>query len=250
MEGTDWPGKNWCPDDPAILELLERGEVESCELVPSGSNYVFAVRLQTSTSATGLAIYKPERGEAPLWDYPSGTLYKREFVTYLVSEALGWRFVPPTVVRSGPHGIGTVQLFIDHDPQQTFFNLRDARGDDLKRIAVFDVLVNNGDRKGGHCLLGVDGRIWGIDHGLTFHTEYKLRTVIWDYAGESVPDYLLDDLRKLGRCLERNSALGERLQELLSRAEISALHLRVQRLISEACLPTIGYRRPVPWPLV
>jgi uncharacterized repeat protein (TIGR03843 family) len=142
------------------------------------------------------------------------------------------------------------QLYIEHDPRQTFFSLRDDRGDDLRRIAAFDVVVNNGDRKGGHCLLGLDGRIWGIDHGLTFHVETKLRTVIWDYAGESIPETTLADLRRLQRCLESGGEPFEELRRLISRQEFGALRSRLDGLIRDGCLPRSGYRRPVPWPPV
>jgi len=250
MATETWPGQNWCPDLPDVLDLLATAEIQSCELVPSGSNYVFAVRLDAGGGRRGLGIYKPRRGEAPLWDYPGGDLYKREFATYVVSRALDWNFVPPTVIRDGPHGIGTVQLYIEHDPRQTFFSLRDSRVADLQRMAAFDAAVNNGDRKGGHCLLGVDGRIWGIDHGLTFHVENKLRTVIWDYAGDPVPERLLNDLATLLDRLERGAEPTSQLAEQISKQEMAAFKRRLTKLLEERRYPTAGYRRSVPWPPV
>ena len=245
-----WQGSNWCPDAPDILNRLTKASIESCEVLPTGSNYVFAVRLASADYGIGIGIYKPLRGEAPLWDYPEGNLFQREAATYVVCRALDWNFVPPTVIREGPHGVGTVQLYIEHDPRDTFFSLREARKDDLQRMAVFDVIVNNGDRKGGHCLLGLDGRIWGIDHGLTFHTENKLRTVIWDFAGEAMPDRLVEGLRRLVGQLERGCALIDELGPLLSRGELAAFRRRVAAVIAQPIYPTAGYRRSVPWPPV
>jgi uncharacterized repeat protein (TIGR03843 family) len=250
MPGEEWPGLNWSPGRPDIHDLLEQGEIERHELVPSGSNYVFVLHLKTESAGEGLAIYKPERGEAPLWDYPSGALYKREMATCVIALALGWEMVPPMVVRDGPYGVGTAQLFIEHDSRITFFNLRDSRTADLQRMAVFDAIVNNGDRKGGHCLLGVDGRIWGIDHGLTFHAENKLRTVIWDYADEPIPEELIGDVSRLQGCLESDRELLAQLRDLITRQEVGALRQRVEGLLREPRFPKTGYRRPVPWPPV
>jgi uncharacterized repeat protein (TIGR03843 family) len=245
-----WTGQNWCPDDPSILGRLRSSKIERCDLLQSGSNYVFVVRLDSQDAGQGLGIYKPLKGEAPLWDYPDGNLYRREVAAYLVSRALGWGIVPPTVVRDGPHGIGSVQLFIEHDPQQTFFSLRDERMADMQRLAAFDAGINNGDRKGGHCLLGVDGRIWGIDHGLTFHSEVKLRTVIWDYAGDPVPEHLLEDIARLQPAIERGASLEAELRELITSSELVAFRRRLAGLLADRRFPTSGHRRPVPWPPV
>ena len=129
-----------------------------------------------------------------MWDFPDGTLYRRERAAYLLATDLGWEFIPPTIIRDGPYGIGMVQLFIPNDVHANFFTLRDTYADDMRRMALFDAVSNNADRKGGHCLLGNDGRIWGIDHGLTFHESNKLRTVIWDYSEEQIPAALVADL--------------------------------------------------------
>ena len=242
------PGGNWSPDEPQVDALLERAAVEKVELLPSGSNYVFAMFLRDPEGGRGVAVYKPRRGEAPLHDFPDGTLYRRERAAYLVSEALGWRIVPPTVVRDGPHGVGSVQLFIEHRPRASYFTMKGARDADLRRFAVFDIVANNADRKGGHCLEAPDDRIWGIDHGLTFHNQRKLRTVIWDYAGERVEDELLQPVARLLDGIHRGSdGLGE-LSDLLSAREVRALCERIERLLEERTYPQPPAWRPVPWP--
>lgn len=241
---------NWEPDRTGIEPLLERAEIEDCTLLPSGSNYVFVLHLSDTEHGQGLAIYKPQRGEAPLWDFPGGTLYRRERAAYVLSRGLGWSIVPPTVIRDGPYGPGMVQLFIPHDPRVTFFTLRDAREFDMRRIAVFDAVINNADRKGGHCLCGPDGRIWAIDHGLTFHESNKLRTVIWDYSGEAIPEELLADLQGLSVRLRHNEELKRDLSSLIDQRELQALQQRVERLILKPVFPRPGLARSVPWPPV
>ena len=242
------PGGNWSPDDPLVCTALARAVVEKVELVPSGSNYVFAMYLRDPAAGRGIGIYKPRRGEAPLHDFPDGTLYRRERAAYLVSEALGWRLVPPTVVRDGPHGVGSVQLYIEHRPRASYFTMKGVRDHDLRRFAVFDTVVNNADRKGGHCLEAMDGHIWGIDHGLTFHAQRKLRTVIWDYAGDIVEASLLTDSERLLDMLRRgDDGLGE-LADLLHAKEVKALGDRVERLLDDRTFPMPPAWRPVPWP--
>jgi uncharacterized repeat protein (TIGR03843 family) len=242
------PGGNWHPDAPDVDAVITRAAIKKTELLPSGSNYVFAVRLEDDEAGSGIGIYKPCRGEAPLHDFPDGTLYRRERATYLLSEALGWRIVPPTVVRDGPHGVGMMQLFIEHRPRASYFTMREAREIELRRIAVFDAVVNNADRKGGHCLESVEGSIWGIDHGLTFHVQRKLRTVIWDYAGEPVDDKVLADLeRLLPRVQSSGDGLGE-LDDLLHPREIQALRERIEWMLEERRFPEPPPWRPVPWP--
>jgi uncharacterized repeat protein (TIGR03843 family) len=242
------PGGNWRPDAPRVDAVLSRAQVEKVELLPSGSNYVFVMRLCDDEAGRGVGIYKPSRGEAPLHDFPDGTLYRRERATYLLSEALGWRIVPPTVVRDGPHGIGSVQLYIEHRPRASYFTMRGVRDAELRRIAVFDAIANNADRKGGHCLEALDGLVWGIDHGLTFHVQRKLRTVIWDYAGEVIEPALLADLERLLACLQaKANGLGE-LAELLHQREVAALRERTEQLLEEGTFPTPPPWRPVPWP--
>lgn len=244
------PGGNWSPDEPRICDLLSRAEVAEVKLLPSGSNYVFAAVLRDDEAGDGIAVYKPRRGEAPLHDFPDGTLYRRERAAYLVSEALGWRIVPPTVVRDGPHGIGIVQLYIEHRPRANFFTLRDTRMAELRRMAIFDVLTNNADRKGGHCLEAVDGHIWGIDHGLTFHHQRKLRTVIWDYAGEPVEPALIRVVRRFRDQLRCEADGLAELGELLHPRELKALTARIEELLNERCYPEPPPWRSVPWPPV
>ncbi len=242
------PNGNWRWDWPGLADVLCRAEIRDIKLIPSGSNYVFILALEDEQAGPGVAVYKPRRGEAPLWDYPDGTLYRRERAAYLLSEALGWGIVPLTVVRDGPHGVGMVQLHIDHQPRQNYFTLRERRQDDLRRFAAFDVIANNGDRKGGHCLLDYEGRLWGIDHGLTFHHQGKLRTVIWDYVGEPVPPPLLADIEELLGKLERGDPATAELDALLDKAERRALRQRMERLLTVRVYPDPPPWRPVPWP--
>ena len=160
-----------------ILRRLEGDELELLGLLPRSSNYTFLVRVGDPDDRL-LAVYKPIAGETPLWDFPEGTLGRREVAAFLVAESLGWPWVPPTVLREGPHGEGSVQLFVEFDPARHYFTMREEREDEFRRIALFDAVVNNADRKSGHCLYSTDDRIFVIDHGVCFHDEPKLRTVI------------------------------------------------------------------------
>jgi hypothetical protein len=241
---------SWEPFSPGIVDVLARAEVTDCKLLPSGSNYVFLVSLSDEQAGAGLGVYKPRRGEAPLWDFPDGTLYRRELASYLLAQDLGWGFIPPTVVRDGPYGIGSVQLFITNDPSANFFTLRDSHEAEMRRIALFDAIANNADRKGGHCLLGGDGLIWGIDHGLTFHVTNKLRTVIWDYSEEPITPELLADLAGLAARLSSGAVIRKTLTGLLDPAEVAALAGRIEELLGRPVYPRPGMRRAVPWPPV
>ncbi len=235
-----------------VLELLTHGELEIEGLLPWSSNYTFLATVRHGGRAV-LAVYKPRSGERPLWDFPHGTLCLREVATFVVSEALGWSLVPPTVLRDGPHGIGSVQRFIHADPEAHYFTLQDhpAYADAFRRIAVFDVVVNNADRKSGHCLLGRDGRIWAVDHGITFHVMPKLRTVIWEFAGEPIPSSILADLEAFRQRLNDGTSLVRTLQRLLSDAEIEALRERVDTLLARRTFPHPDpHRRHIPWPPV
>ena len=199
-----------------------------------------------------LAVYKPRAGERPLWDFPPGSLHQREVAAYEVSRALGWEVVPPTLLRDGPLGTGSVQLFIDHDPRRHYFALlEDDRYDTaLAQMAVFDLLVNNADRKGGHVLLDRDEHIWGCDHGLTFHVEPKLRTVIWEFGGMRLPADWCEALRGLDAELRADDGLlRNTLVQLLSAAEVEVLRLRAAALVSTGVLPDPAEEdRPYPWP--
>ncbi len=231
------------------LRLLREGTLRETQgLLPWSSNYTFLMAIADS-EIEGLAVYKPRRGERPLWDFPDGTLCQREVAAFLVSEALGWMLVPPTILRQGPHGEGSVQLFVGHDPSQNYFTFGPEHREQLMRIALFDLLINNADRKGGHCLLDRTGRIWAIDHGICFHTQPKLRTVIWDFAGEPIPPDMLADIKAFCGRLADGELRGA-LEEVLYRPEIDALRRRAARLAEAGTFAQPGPGRNYPWPPV
>lgn len=235
-----------------VLELLAHGEMTLQGLVPWSSNYTFLVVVRAH-NLQALAIYKPSRGERPLWDFPSQSLCRREVATYILSQHLGWPEIPPVVLRKGTHGLGSVQLFVEADLEAHYFTMRDKPEyeEAFRRIALFDYAVNNADRKGGHVLQGAAGKVWAIDHGLTFHTEYKLRTVIWDYAGQDIPAGWLDDLRSLRDMIEGASPLHQALSRLISAAEIAALKQRLNDLLRHKTFPRPRKSwRNVPYPLI
>jgi uncharacterized repeat protein (TIGR03843 family) len=231
--------------DQSDLDLLRQGEIVSSQLTPVGSNYTFLVKLSLA-SRTGLAIYKPRDGEAPLWDFPRGTLYKREYAAYLLSQVLGWDFIPPTVIREGPHGIGSLQRFVEHDPRQNYYSLTPAEATALKMVACFDLVANNTDRKAGHLLLDAGGKLWGIDHGLTFHADTKIRTVIWDFKGQPIPEPLLVSLRRLATQLRIPQAELQELLDLLPLEEVRALERRLAWVLTEGVYPGGPGQRPFP----
>ena len=232
-----------------ILALLARGEMELLGLLPDSSNYTFLAQVSDGDLET-LAIYKPQRGERPLWDFPEGTLCLREVAAFLLSQMLDWPRVPPTVLREGPHGVGAVQFFIEADLEAHYLTFAQECPIEGQRIALFDFVANNADRKSGHCLLASDGRPWCIDHGITFHADYKLRTVIWEFAGERIPVPLLDDLRTLKSYLAHSSPQTEAMARLLSPREIDALRHRLDYLIMTKTFPEPGPYRAIPWPPV
>jgi len=234
-----------------VLHHLTEGEIEVEGLIPWSSNATLLVTVREEDLAL-LAVYKPQRGERPLWDFPFGTLPLREVAAYLLSDALGWGLVPPTVLREGPHGLGSLQFFVHARDEEHFFTIEDdpAYADDLKRLAAFDVVANNADRKSGHCLVDEQGRLWAIDNALTFHDEPKLRTVIWDFAGRPLPAAIKNDLQALQETLAEGSPLSQALAQLLSEPELAALRRRLRRLIRAGRFPEPGPGRPVPWPLV
>ena len=247
-----FPETAWDPARPDIERLLLEAEVMDSGLIPSASNYVFVLALQDGEAGTGHAVYKPARGEAPLWDFPPD-LYQREVASYVVSEAIGWRLVPPTILREEglPHGTGSVQAYIPNDQNCTFFDLRDANGDAMRRLATFDWLTNNADRKGGHVLQDGEGHIWGIDNALSFHVEEKLRTVIWDYAGEPVPEPLLADVASFVEAVTPESAVWASLSDHLESVELEQLRTRGEEILRERVFPQPpDWRRPYPWPLI
>ena len=232
---------------PEALDLLRSGEVELLGRMPYSSNHTFLVEI-TDGDLLAQGIYKPLAGERPLWDFPDG-LYQREVAAFVTSEALGWDVVPPTVVRDDlTHGVGSLQLFMPCIFEEHYYTLReetDEHDDEFRRIAALDIVINNTDRKAGHCILGTEGKIWAIDHGVAFHHEFKLRTVIWDFAGETIDDELCADL---WRFLDDMPAAYD---ELLSPFERDAVKTRTTALGTARRLPRddTGGRR-YPWPLV
>jgi len=198
------------------------------------------------------AVYKPEAGEAPLWDFPAGTLHRREVAAYVVDRVMGFGLVPPTVLREdGPFGRGSVQLFVDHDPAVHYFTLVESSSEvvqaDLRRMVVFDLVTNNADRKGGHVLLGPDGHLRLVDHGICFHEEPKVRTVGWDFAGEPLP---ADAREAAARVVARlpDGPVRDELESLLSAAELAALAVRAAAVASAERFPPPAGPRPYPWP--
>jgi hypothetical protein len=237
------------PDDP--FALLEHGTMDAVELIPWGSNYTFAALLVGDDGSRCYGVYKPRRGEVPLRDFPNGTLYKREVAAYRLAWHLGWDMIPPTVIREeGPHGIGSLQLYVEPRAGASgqYERLRESHRCDLQRMAIFDLLANNADRKGGHCLLDVRGHVWGIDHGLTFHYVPKLRTVIWDYCGERFPPELLSALHDVRTDDQRMGALEHAVRPLIAQQEWEALLQRWDRLLANPCFPDLDPYRNVPWP--
>ena len=229
---------------PTPTEVLERGNIEVHGRIAGSSNVTLLVTCAVDGAET-LAVYKPIRGERELWDFPPG-LHRREVAARELSEWLGWGFVPETVLRDGPFGVGSVQRVVPEDGVSHYFTLRDeARWHpELRRIAAFDIVANNADRKSGHVLLA-EGRLWAIDNGLTFHPESKLRTVIWDFTGDPLDDDVRDALRRIV-----DEPLPQSLRDLLESDELDALLERADELLREGRLPPPRHERPYPWPLV
>ena len=230
------------------MNLLAGGDIAVKGRMPWSSNGTFLVEVCAGEQVT-LAVYKPHRGERPLWDFPDG-LYKREVASYLLSQALGWTIVPETVLRDdGPLGVGSLQRFVPADFEQHYFTLYEDETcrwhDALKQICVFDLLSNQTDRKSGHCLLGEDGCIYAVDNGLSFHSEFKLRTVIWEFGGERIPATLLDDVSRF-----IDDGIPGALGALLDPFERDALLTRARAVLSDGVFPIDGSGRRYPWPLV
>ena len=225
--------------------VLDEGDLEIVGRMPWSSNGTFLAEA-CRDGRTERGIYKPRKGERPLWDFPLG-LYVREAAAYLLSDALGWSVIPYTIVRDGPLGVGSLQAFVDADFEQHYFTLveDDRHRADLERICVFDLIANNTDRKSGHCLLGRDGRIYGIDNGLAFHQEFKLRTVLWDFAGDPIPEPLLADVERFV-----DAGVPPALADLLDTFECDALLTRARAVLREATFPVDHTGRRYPWPLV
>lgn len=236
-----------------VIEALTHGEIQEQGLLPYSSNHSFLITVGDDRLVLP-AVYKPRRGESPLWDFEWGTLCLRETAAYTISSALEWDLVPPTVLRDGTRGLGSVQLYIPNDDAEHYFTVQDdARfALALRRLALFDYVINNADRKSGHCLIGDDGRMWAIDHGICFHTEYKLRTVIWEFSNEPIDSELGDDLEELLKQLtDQESALSVALWQLLNSAEYAALTDRTRVLLGTQKFPAPAvHRRNYPWPPV
>ena len=246
------------PDRPRLpeVQLTMRealglvAELETAEIIiegrmPNSSNLTFRVWLGSEDSDVK-GIYKPLAGERPLWDFPAG-LHKREVAAWRLSEAMGLHVVPPTVLREGPLGEGSLQLFIEHDPSRHYFTILDGDPhlhDQLRAMAVFDFVANNTDRKGGHVLVDDRDDVWGIDHGVCFSEEFKLRTVIWDFGGEEIADHLLDSVRPIAHQVPLQVAA------LLDEAEVDAMTERAQWLLDHRRFPRPESRYQYPWPLL
>jgi uncharacterized repeat protein (TIGR03843 family) len=227
------------------LSLLLKGEMTIEMRMPYSSNATFLVSI-TDQENTLKAIYKPLRGEKPLWDFEPG-LHRREVAAYLLSEAIGLKFVPPTILRDGPHGEGSVQLLIDADPNEHYFTIFEQRQDlhdQFRAMCAFDIVANNTDRKSGHVLVDKDSRVWGIDHGLCFAQDFKIRTVIWEFGGEELSNGLLNAIKPLVTSVPLEVAT------LLTEQEVVAISERAKWLIDGAAFPVDPSGRHYPWPLV
>ncbi len=259
------------PTDAEIADRLRSAELTILGQFNTASNATLLMRLGEPEDDDGpqpasrtldqvgppedLAVYKPRDGEAPLWDFPSNTLYRREVAAYEVSRLLGWDLVPVTVVRDdAPYGVGSLQRFIRFDPDEHYFALvdldDDAITDQLRCMCVYDMVINNADRKGGHVLKDDGGSIWGVDHGVAFHEDDKLRTVIWHFIGEPIPADLRADVARFADLLESQDDDAALLRALLSPSELGALILRADVVSGLLEFPQPTSNRPYPWPMV
>lgn len=232
-------------DELTLTQLLTEGDIAVEMRMPYSSNATFLVRISQGERSCR-AIYKPLRGERPLWDFAPG-LHRREVAAYRLAIAMGFDFVPITVLRDGPLGEGSVQLLIDADFEQHYFTLFESQPelhDQFRDIAVFDIVANNTDRKSGHVLIDADKHVWGIDHGLCFAADFKLRTVIWEFGGEALPEPLLDAVRRVADTVPLEVA------SLLDSDEVEALTHRAAWLLEHRQFPVDDSGRRYPWPLV
>ena len=235
----------------AQQRLLRDGRIKPRGLMPDCSNYTYLAQVRGPDGTETMAVYKPAEGETPLDDFPDGTLGKREVAAYLVSAALGWHVVPLTVYREqGPLGPGSLQQFVIADLREHYFSLMPARASTFRTMAAFDVIINNADRKSGHCLLDREGHVWGVDNGLTFHPLPKLRTVIWEFGGEEIPTNLRQDAQRIASELLAGQGWVEELAALITGPEIRALAQRARRVADEGRYPEPSSRWAYPWPLI
>jgi len=229
-----------------VAHTLRTGEIEILGRMPWSSNAIFLVEVNDA-DRTAKAVYKPEKGERPLWDFPSG-LWKREVASYELSAALGWDLIPPTVQRDdAPLEVGSLQFFIEADFEEHYYTLLhdESLHTQFKKMAAFDFITNNTDRKSGHCLIDEQRHIWGIDNGLSFHADFKLRTVIWEFAGEPLDDDIMNDLDNLV-----SAGLSPVFNELLTVFEREAVLARSRALLRNGELPVDESGHRYPWPLV
>ena len=233
-----------------LINILQNGEIKLEGEFIWGSNYTFLVQIDLAGKVLQ-AVYKPSKGERPLSDFPSATLARREAAAFQVSELLGWQLVPPTVYRTdGPLGAGSLQLFVEHDPEYHYFNFSQEDRQRLRPVVAFDLLINNADRKGSHILVDPDHRFWLIDHGVCFHIQNKLRTVIWDFVGEAVPPELISDMGHFAEILENQSVQeAAPLINLINYGELRALIQRARYIMESGIFPAPDpSRRSYPWP--
>jgi hypothetical protein len=239
-DGYQAGGQAWDPGRPDILALLARASHLRSYPIYYGSNHTFLVTLGDEEAGESLAVYKPARGEYPLYDFPSGTLYRREVAAYLLDRLLSLDIVPPTVVARGEFGTGSLQLFIE-SPDET-----EVRITELRSMAFLDVLLNNADRKADHCLPSLDGKLWAIDHGLTFHVQPKLRTVLWHFAGAELTAGECRALAGFLTACEQGTPAADELKELIAVSEWRALRIRAERILDSGRFPNPRYK-PVPY---
>ena len=256
------PSLDGCSEDD-ILELLRTSQIGEIGLHPNGSNYVFVVRFETDLGGDVplMGVYKPQAGERPLRDFEPG-LHRREHAAYLLSRVLGWPSIPPTVIRDGPHGEGSFQLFIHADEEDNYFSMRNEIPDKFETIAGFDILVNNADRKGGACLRDADGKVWAIDHGLTFNPDARVRTVMFEFCGQPINPNMVESLNKLRPLLSDDpegclaGSVGMQsdhipaLRSMLSSGDMEALKTRIDTILKDPVFPILDEYYNVPWPLV
>lgn len=230
-----------------LCDFMQNAEIEKCDWLLAGSNQIFILKMAHNAKVVK-AIYKPRKGETPLWDFPGGTLYKREFAAFLVSTEMGYNFIPPTIIRKGPYGIGSVQLVVDVP-----MVVRESRNilvtvSELQKIVLFDYVVNNTDRKISHLMKDRSNNIWLVDHGLTFNSVPKLRTVLWEFAGQQIPEERLTDVKLLQCKLEQGGELRNKLLRLLDEEEMEALDFRIKSILEEAEFPSPVSQWSVPYP--
>ena len=247
MSPTESPFRSRGPISTAeAVRLLEETAMEILGRMPYSSNATFLVDLSENDAPVAQGVYKPHRGERELWDFPPA-IFRREVAAFLLSEQLGWDLVPPTIVRDGELGVGSLQLFVPAHFEEHYFTLLEAGRflDEFRRLCAFDLVSNNTDRKSGHVLLGEDGAVWAIDNALSFHAEFKVRTVIWDFAGEPLPDEVIGGLDRL-----LDDGLDPSLALLLDPFERDAVLARARALRREGCFPHDPTGRRYPWPMV